>query len=387
MAQITVAAGRVWRYVQYVGRSYAIGSGFSQPIAVAAGANGVLYVGSRGSTPWGWNKYVRITKATYEHDFLGEFGRGGEGVGEFIWLSAIALDKDENIYAADEWLNRISVFDKEGKLLMTWGEDPHDIERINWNPAEPASPQNITLRDDAIGLGEGKLNGPSGLAFDLDQNLLVVNTLNHRIEKFTKDGKHISGFGVHGDGPGELDMPWGITVDNNGDVYVADWNNHRVQKFSPDGQHLLTFGSGKKTGVAPDGSTPYTHVITAHVPVNPNDLNHPTGVAVDGDGDVYVTDWMNNRVVIFDADTKPISVIRGDAHGLAKWADLTVSVNPDVASARLKAANPEAERYLRMPTDCFYDQTNDRLIIADTWRNRVQVYEKDRKFQNPQSNI
>jgi tripartite motif-containing protein 71 len=141
-----------------------------------------------------------ITKSTYDHDFLGEFGRGGEGAGEFIWLSAIALDKDENIYAADEWLNRITVFDKEGKLLTTWGEDSHEIERVNWNPAEPASAQKITLRDDSIGLAEGKLNGPSGLAFDLDGNLLVVNNLNHRIEKFTKDGKHISGFGVHGDG-------------------------------------------------------------------------------------------------------------------------------------------------------------------------------------------
>ena len=184
MAQITVAAGRTWRYLQYVGRSYAMGAGFAQPITAAAGANGVLYIGSRGSTPWGWNKYVRITKATYDHDFLGEFGRGGEGVGEFIWLTSIALDKDENIYAADEWLNRITVFDKEGKLLTTWGEDSHEIERVNWNPAEPASAQKITLRDDSIGLAEGKLNGPSGLAFDLDGNLLVVNSLNHRIEKF-----------------------------------------------------------------------------------------------------------------------------------------------------------------------------------------------------------
>ena len=387
MAQITVAAGRCWRYLQYIGRSNAMGAGFSQPITAAVAPSGAIYVGSRGATPWGWNKYVRITKTNSDHDFIGDFGRGGEGSGEFVWLTSVALDADENVYAADEWLNRITVFDSEGKLLKTWGEPPHDVERLNWDPAEPASAQKISLRDEAPSYQEGKLNGPSGLAFDLEGNLLVVNSLDSRIQKFTKDGEYISSFGVKGDGPGELDMPWGITVDNNGDIYIADWNNHRVQKFSPDGEHLLTFGSEKRTGVSPDGSTPYEHVLSARVPVNPNDLNHPTDVAVDGDGDVYVADWMNNRVVIFDADTKPISVIRGDAHGLGPWAERTVSVNPDVASARLRAKNPETERYLRMPTSCVFDQAANRLIIVDTWRNRIQIYEKDRSYKDPQYNI
>ena len=102
-------------------------------------------------------------------------------------------------------------------------------------------------------------------------------------------------------------------IDNEGDIYVADWNNHRVQKFSPDGTHLLTFGSGKRTGISPDGATPYSHSFQAHIEVNPRDLNHPTGVAVDGDGDVYVVDWMNERVVIFDDKADPVATLRGDA--------------------------------------------------------------------------
>jgi len=352
MAQITVAKGRCWQYSKYIGRRSTAGNGFSQPIAVAAAPNGVLYVGNRAG--------VRITKLTMEEELIQEIGRGGEEDGQFVWLTSVVLDQDENIYAADEWLNRITVFDKEGNLVRTWGE---------------------------AGEGEGQLNGPSGIAFDADGNLIVVNSLDSRIQKFTPGGEYLSGFGVKGSAPGELDMPWGITIDNHGDVYIADWNNHRVQKFSPDGEHLLTFGSGKETGVAPDGSTPYMHATVAHVAVNPNDLNHPTGVAVDADGDVYVVDWMNERVVIFDADSKVITTLRGDATGLSKWAQMSITANPDMGRGMRRLKNPEVQNYLRMPVACTFDQENQRLIICDTHRGRLQVYQKDDSYSDPQFNL
>ncbi len=352
MAQITVAAGRCWQYSKYIGRRSTAGNGFSQPIAVAAAPNGVLYVGNRTA--------VRISKVTIDEDFIGEYGRGGEDDGQFVWLTSVVVDQDENVYGADEWLNRITVFDKDGNLLRTWGE---------------------------AGDGEGQLSGPSGMAFDTDGNLLVVNSFNSRVQKFTKEGKFISGFGAKGDGLGEMDLPWGIAVDNHGAIYVTDWNNHRVQKFSPEGEHLLTFGSGKVTGVSPDGGTPYVHATVGHVAVNPNDLNHPTGVAVDADGDVYVVDWMNERVVIFDADSKAISVLRGDATGLSKWAQMSMTANPDMNKAMQRIKNPEVQNYLRMPVACTFDQSNNRLIVCDTMRGRLQIYQKDPNYSDPQFNL
>ena len=58
---------------------------------------------------------------------------------------------------------------------------------------------------------------------------------------------------------------------------------------------------------------------------SPGKLNHPTDVAVDPDGDIYVTDWGNHRVCVFDSEGKPIGQLIGDAHVLSKWGQQTVS--------------------------------------------------------------
>jgi DNA-binding beta-propeller fold protein YncE len=270
------------------------------------------------------------------------------------------LDNDENVYITDEWHHAVIVFNSDGELLNTWGEQ---------------------------GEREGQLNGPSGLTFDAEDNIWIVNSLNSRVQRFTKEGRYLGAFGKKGSGEGELDMPWGITIDNEGDIYVADWNNHRVQKFSPDGSHLLTFGSGKRMGVSHDGGTPYSHVFQSHIAVKPRDLNHPTGVAVDGDGDVYVADWMNERVVIFDAKANPMATLRGEASGLSRWAEMSVAANPDMAKARRRVKTPEIQNYFRLPVDCTFDQASNRLLVCDSLRGRVQVFLKDSDYMDPQFNL
>ncbi len=358
MARITTAPGRCWHYSHYVGRQGTAGQGFSAPIGVALGKDDTLYVANRNNP--------RVTKATVDQEFIKEFGRGlPEQVGapfpsRHMWLTSVVLDKDENVYVADEWHNSIVVYNSDGDILKNWGEQ---------------------------GEGEGKLNRPSGMVFDADDNLWIVNSVNSRIQKFTKDGQYLGGFGKQGSGEGELDMPWGITLDDQGNVYIADWNNNRIQKFTVDGKHLLTFGSGKPAGITPDGGTPYSHQFDAHIAVNPKDLNHPTGVAVDADGDVYVVDWMNERVVIFDNEAKTMATLRGDASGLNKWAELSIAANPDMEKARDRVSNPEVQNYFRMPVSCIFDRTNNRLMVCDTLRSRIQIYNKDSSYQDPQFNL
>ena len=200
MALDTLAAGRAWTYSHNIGRRATAGMGFNWPVAMAVGKDGVMFVANR--TP-------HITKFTIDQEFIHEFGR----TGEFEFLSGLALDKDQNLYASDEWRNRITVFDNDGNVLRTWGEEGD----------EP-----------------GQLKGSTGLTFDADDNLWVVNGLNSRIQKFSKDGEYIGGFGVKGDGPGELDMPWGITIDNNGDQRKLTLNRKgkgKIKWTSQTGMH------------------------------------------------------------------------------------------------------------------------------------------------------
>ena len=319
-----------------------------QPIASACAAGDKVYVLNRQfeevlDVPW--NKaalyaevcsFIMPTTPGAEV-YLGTFSKYGDGDGELIWPVGIAIDSDENIYIADEWMNRISIFTNSGHFLRNWSTQ-----------------------------GDGEVNRTSGIALDLNDDVYVVDSLNHRVWKFTKDGGYILQFGSFGDGPGELNAPWGVAVDDEGSVYVADHKNHRVQKFDANGEFVASFGSyGKGKG----------------------QLNRPSDVAVDPDGDVYVCDWGNDRVQVFASDGRFIASFIGDAQQLAKGHQQQVDANPDVIKARRRAYTLEPEWRFAMPTGVTFDVENSRLIVADSQRSRVQIYNKVKNYMEPQFNL
>ena len=344
-------AGRIYDFSHAVGRGSISGEGFSQPVALAMGAGDVVYVlnrgvegyaGGRPLEPNGWGARVgKFTIGTVpgDEEFLSEFSKYGTDVGQIIWPAGIALDSQENVYVTDEWLNRVSIFDKDGNFHASWG-----------------SP----------GTGAGELNRPSGIAIDQEDGLYIVDSLNHRVQRFSLDGKCRSQWGSFGSSEGEFNAPWGITTDAQGHVYVADHKNHRVQKFSPAGDFLAQFGSyGSGRG----------------------QLNRPTDVAVDTDGDLYVCDWGNDRVQAFGPDGTYITSLIGDAQELSKWASWTVDANTDVLKARRRAYSLEPEWRFAMPVGLAFDTKKARLIVTDSQRGRLQIYNKLKDYLEPQFNL
>ncbi len=75
---------------------------------------------------------------------------------------------------------------------------------------------------------------PADIAFDRVGNIYVLDAGNHRVQKFSPDGKFISSFGRKGQGPGEFQMPMSIDCDKKGRIYIPDAHNQRIGVFAPD---------------------------------------------------------------------------------------------------------------------------------------------------------
>ena len=213
------------------------------------------------------------------------------------------------------------------------------------------------------------LDGPSGIVFDQDNNVLISDSRNHRIQKFTRDGEFILSFGEYGSQEGGFILPWGLAVNDNSEIFVADWGNDRIQRFSPDGKFVATYGSsGRRDG----------------------QFTRPAGVIVSQDGYIYVADWGNERVQILGPDGEFVQKLRGEATN-SEWAEDFLGVNVEEAGARERAnlepdieyfnddpheESSHIEKLFWGPVSLILD-SDDRLFITETNRHRIQVYERN----------
>ena len=333
---VTEIAPVTFQYSHTIGRQEnRSGNGFFYPVAITRDEENNLYVLNRGSETPAFFPCKRVTVFTIGEELVREFGEkvqpeeanASAPNGTFMWPTSVALDSQGLAYVSDEWLNRISIFNKDGDCVGTWG---------------------------TLGDGEGEFNRPSGLAFDKEDNLFMVDGSNHRIQKFTKDGKFLATWGKKGSGDGEFDHPWGIEIDHNGDIFIADWRNDRIQKFSPDGTFLMKFGtSGQEDG----------------------EFYRPTGIAVDKDGLIYVTDFKNDRLQVFDADGTFMTKLLGEAT-LSKWGTERVNLDPSMVRGRLNAPGLE-EREKRFHGPIAVEVDDDgHIFVVETSRQRLQVFRK-----------
>ena len=133
---------------------------------------------------------------------------------------------------------------------------------------------------------------PRTSSIDGDGNLWVADTNNHRISKYDSAGKYVSGLAGFGSDV-SMKEPWSLTIADDGTIFVADTWNHKVVKFDADGNKVAEWGVGGQTDSDGDGQVEDD---------DPFKLYAPREIALAPDGNVLITDTGNNRVVEYTAD-------------------------------------------------------------------------------------
>lgn len=127
------------------------------------------------------------------------------------------------------------------------------------------------------GTAGGEFNFPTHIAVD-KEFIYITDALNFRCQVFNNDGEFIRSIGIHGRGGGNFAKPKGIAVDSRKRIFVADAMFDNVQIFNFKGQFLYYFGGpGQEQG----------HFWM------------PTGIMVDRDNTIWVADTYNNRLQVF----------------------------------------------------------------------------------------
>lgn len=198
----------------------------------------------------------------------GIIGSEGQGDEQFRLVSGVALDSLGNLYTADRDNHRIKRYQDNGNLDTSWCTDGVKSGR---------------------GDQETQFYRPRGMIFDADGNVYIADSSNHRIKRYTPDGNLDTSWGggdgiigSEGNGLNQFYYPRGLAYDPAGFFYVADSNNYRIKRYNLDGTLDTSWGTG---GVMGGAQTPgdYTFV-------------EPSGVAVDADRNLYVSDSQTCRI-------------------------------------------------------------------------------------------
>lgn len=163
-------------------------------------------------------------------------------------ISALTVDRDGNILAADRPNHRIQKFRIDGHFLGFIGGSMYlqypsgvAITKNNDVVISECESHQLKISHDhgksftvvgRNGAGKNQFMNPRGLSVDNVGNILVADSLNHRIQVIDPQGNFIGSFGRLGSGPGCIDTPYAVSVNRRGHVIIADSGNHRVTVFT-----------------------------------------------------------------------------------------------------------------------------------------------------------
>jgi hypothetical protein len=187
----------------------------------------------------------------------------------------------------------------------------------------------------SAGNAPGQFADPYGVATDSLGNLYVVDGNNHRVQVFDRTGNFVTQWNTSASSNGQTASPYALAVDSRDPnaivIYLVDTSNHLVKKFDSTGA-LLTFWGAYGSAA--------------------EQFNKPTGVAVDGSGNVYVVDSFNHRVQQFDST----------GAFLAQWG-----------------SSGSADGEFMLPTGIAVDSSGN-VYVADSLNQRIQKFTSSGSF-------
>jgi tripartite motif-containing protein 71 len=366
--------------------------------------------------------------------YLTQWGSYGSDIGQLSFPQGMAVDGNGNLYVADTNNNRIEKFDGSGTFLAQWGstgngngqfQHPVGVAVDGSGKVFVADWNNIRIQEfDGSGsflaqiggeLANGQFNNPEGLAVDQSGNVYVADRGNQRIQKFDVSGAFLTKWGSYGLGEGQFADPVDLAMDKSGNVYVADYGDLRIEKFDSSGVFLAQWGHPQGYFFEPravdvdgndfvyvldfisgsvlkfDGSgaaiVDYGNSITG-----PNNFFHPTDLAADRSGNIYVaiplnasihrsdsiykfdssgnflTHWGNfpgspvaadgsGNVYVFDEDTKAIQVFDGTGTFKGQWG-----------------SSGSGNGQFNNPLGIATNESGTIVYVADTFNNRIQAF-------------
>jgi sugar lactone lactonase YvrE len=270
----------------------------------------------------------------------GSYGYGGDGgpaTSAMLYLPfGTAVDSNGDVFIADTDNNRVrEVVKATGDILTVAGTGGG----IYSGDGGLATSTNITR--------------PDGVALDASGDLYIADGYDNRIlevVKATGDIITVAGTGATGysgdGGPATsamLNSPYAVTVDGSGNVFFTDQGNNRVREIVKATGTILTVAGTGGAGYNGDGG-PATKAM----------LNQPNGVAVDGSGNVYISDWHNNRIREVVQATGNIITVAGNG---------TAGYNGD--------GGPATSAMISYPGGVAVDQSGN-VFIGDTSNERIR---------------
>ena len=290
---------------------------------------------------YGWPYYAwsaGYNASKRDKDYLDLFqGRDPRKVFRLLKENGISYVAFDNAVRRGEFVKRHNeqIYARYFQKVFDDKSNKYDLLTIYKVPdTEPPNMRSLPERatnmfEGGTGTEYGQLDFPRGMTVDSAVNILIADTNNGRLQRFSPDGIFLSVIGKKGEGQGEFREPCGLAIDSRGNIYVADTGNRRIQKLRPDGSFLAEW-----TGADPG-------------------FESPRDICIGKDNNLYVVDEGRSEIVKLDTDGNVLAVWGGRGSGNGQF-------------------NP--------PTSVAVDTSDNKVYVADPENRRIQIFDTNGQF-------